>query len=978
MSVTQGTQSPEHVDHYDSSLNTKTGENSAPCDELEPGSHRGLGIKRPEYKPVALRWPFLATVLAALVITFVLLISAIKTLPPMENHAKHPSRSVGPARRAPQAILSTISTGDGSDQTLPESLQHYSPVTTPIDHVAISTCVSSTETNFLTVTGAGLPGQYSQLGSQTVTIKATCQEQGIITNTVTLTADFGKIEYQTITITIIDQLTITQTDTWIMTTVYTTAHSDYGEIGYQTITTTMTDRETITKTVTETIREITRDTITETMIPLLTLPASHGDLETIWATKSLITVTSSVPRVDIDNEVDETITITYLALGSSKVTGSNICMGNSESVNVPGIFFNVGEQATSVVHVESQTSPTHSGSFGTALIDPNGAPITPSTSQASVVPIEPEGYIIYYIGDKISTLIATTSVNSGNPPIATLTISPDLVPSLGKGTKTDTKGHPTGTQIWTTMVMPSPSMEIGSNGVPTATILSTPDPPETYTIVYYIGPGQYFIGMFLPTITTSLIAIFVRIISINVEYFQPWHSLARRHGAFGRDSLFFQPGDWRSIFRSVRSVSSGEVVPFLANLLLVLSAVLIPLSAEAISLDLRGGCANKANTAKNCAWVLSTSSYASGASIVILVLLTFTLALLLGILRKWHLGVYTDPRSICTLASLSLNKEVQQLVARTETSFRDPSLLGCQNFELGYFQLKTGKTEYGIITPDEPNEVRQAHGSDKMVVPPANKSKTGASSKGQPSTKPFTLSYPLRLSLILMTSGVLVLVLYYSQTSFDTAFERFMDSDSFGVRFLFTSFGVAISFLWSSFFNSVAAISPYELLASRPQSANRSILLAPPTNPFSGLQYAARTRRPYLVAVCLGSVFSEFLGIFLSNIPFQVTQTFLVYQISIWMSVGILSFMVIIIVASFFIKWPYMIVDPRSIAGAIYYISDSPMLERFDGLSILKRKERDEIVMKLDLLYEFKEKSNHSDRVRMGINTSNRKGSIPL
>ncbi len=83
--------------------------------------------------------------------------------------------------------------------------------------------------------------------------------------------------------------------------------------------------------------------------------------------------------------------------------------------------------------------------------------------------------------------------------------------------------------------------------------------------------------------------------------------------------------------------------------------------------------------------------------------------------------------------------------------------------------------------------------------------------------------------------------------------------------------------------------------------------------------------------------------------------------------------MIIVIVASFFIKWPYMTADSRSIAGAIYYISDSPILERFDGLSILKRKERDQRVMKLDLLYEFKERSNYSGRVRMGINTSDRK-----
>lgn len=572
------------------------------------------------------------------------------------------------------------------------------------------------------------------------------------------------------------------------------------------------------------------------MIPLPPLPASHGDLETIWVTKSLITITSSVPRGDISDVVEKTIAVTYIALGSSKMTGSCVGMGNSESANMPGSFFNVGKQTTSMVDVESQRFLTYSGSFETiviienplyyitrkkvdidntldpyateipvVLIDPNGSATTTSMAQVSVAAFEPDGDIIYN-GDKIGTLRVTTLLNSGGSPIVTLTISPDLVPTLAITTLTDAEGHPTATQLSTIMVTVSLSTETSSNEVPTATISTPPVPPETYTIVYCIGPRQYFIGMFLLTIITSLIAIFVRIISTNANYFQPWHSFTYLHGASGYDSLFLQPGGWRFIFRSVRSVSSGEVVPFLANLLLILSAVLIPLSAEAISLDLRGGCVNEANTAKNCAWVRSASPHASGASIVILVLMAFTLLLLLGILRKWHLGVYTNPRSICTLASLSLNKEVQQLVAETETPLRDQrrDLLGRKIFKLRHFQQTNGKTEYGIIMLDEPNEVqsRRAHGSDNRVVPPANKPKTGASSKRQPSAKPFTLGYPRRLSLLFMICGVLVLVLYYSQTSGDTLFERFIDSDSFGVRFLFTSFGVVISFLRSSFFDS--------------------------------------------------------------------------------------------------------------------------------------------------------------------------------
>ncbi|KAI0534281.1 hypothetical protein GGR58DRAFT_505438 [Xylaria digitata] len=336
MPVTQGTQSPEHVHHYDSSLNTTTSENHTPCDEIEPDSSGWLERNKPEYKPVALRWPFLAAVLATLVITLVLLSSAINTLPPMENHAKHLSQPVGPTKSTPQSITATGNVKEKAptleSAKISQSFQDNTP--SPV-LVTTITCVS--ETYYVTYTGQE---NYGHIGYKTVTTTATYQGQVTITKATTVGSEY------------------------------------YGEIGYQTITATVIDQEIITKTVTETIREIIRDTITEiiteTMIPLIPpLPASHGDLETIWVTKSLITVTSSVSRGDTSDVVDKTIAVTYIALGSSKTTCSYVGMGNSESASVPGNFFNVGEQTTSMVDVESQTFLTHFGSFETRVITEN-------------------------------------------------------------------------------------------------------------------------------------------------------------------------------------------------------------------------------------------------------------------------------------------------------------------------------------------------------------------------------------------------------------------------------------------------------------------------------------------------------------------------------------------------------------------------------------------------------------------------------
>ena len=165
----------------------------------------------------------------------------------------------------------------------------------------------------------------------------------------------------------------------------------------------------------------------------------------------------------------------------------------------------------------------------------------------------------------------------------------------------------------------------------------------------------------------------------------------------------------------------------------------------------------------------------------------------------------------------------------------------------------------------------------------------------------------------------------------------------------------------------IAVLSPYHLLEQKPQPAQRSILLAPPTNPVSGLWTAVRRRHGYLAVVALTAVLSEFLPILLSEVPFRVSQTFLVHLITTWSAVGVLGTMVLVLLCSFFVKWPHLTVDPTTIAGAMYYVTDSYMLSNFQGLSTLERKERDKGVTNLGLRYEFGRVMGLSGKTRLGV-----------
>ena len=61
-----------------------------------------------------------------------------------------------------------------------------------------------------------------------------------------------------------------------------------------------------------------------------------------------------------------------------------------------------------------------------------------------------------------------------------------------------------------------------------------------------------------------------------------------------------------------------------------------------------------------------------------------------------------------------------------------------------------------------------------------------------------TLIHPIAVVIYgILVAGLEALVVSYNQTGGDTAFERFMDSNSFGVTFLFTAVGVGIKLYWS-------------------------------------------------------------------------------------------------------------------------------------------------------------------------------------
>ncbi|KAF3008304.1 hypothetical protein E8E14_005820 [Neopestalotiopsis sp. 37M] len=576
--------------------------------------------------------------------------------------------------------------------------------------------------------------------------------------------------------------------------------------------------------------------------------------------------------------------------------------------------------------------------------------------------------VVTYVTEKVTIL-----TNSEGLPAYTSTILPPAVLTPTSTTLTNSAGEPITTITTDVLATPSFSTLTDSIGVATTTVVFYPTlTASTENVqVFYIGPAEYFVGFCLPTVMSIIIAIPIRVLSMNARLFQPWHALTQPSGAMGSESLTLPTCDFKSYANGLRCLLDGQFLTFLTTILMVCSVLLVPLSAESIVLELRGNCAP--GTAKGCTFQLCVSEVAAKAAVTLLAFMCFLTVMIAVSLWRWKTGVYTNPWNICGVAGLTQNKEIRALLAknvkrryRLEDSIEDSlsAAVATRRFQLGWFRDDDDKMQYGVMLGGyHSNTTYLDHSAVEAQEEISVESRKGMNSL------PFMLGYTGRLLFLALLVGLLALIVYYNNTGDDTAFERFMDSQSFGTKFLFTSVGTLLTLFWSSFVSSVAIISPYQLLAQRPQKAKHSILLSPTTNAFSSILSGMRRRHVLLAAVGVTALLSEFLTIFLSNVPYRATQTFLAARVCAYGSIGIISTMALVVVGSLFIKWPYMPVDPSTIAGAMYYVCDSWMLRHLQHLGEMGRDDCNARINAMDQSYTFGEIVGQSGTLRIGVDT---------
>jgi len=488
------------------------------------------------------------------------------------------------------------------------------------------------------------------------------------------------------------------------------------------------------------------------------------------------------------------------------------------------------------------------------------------------------------------------------------------------------------------------------------TVVSTPTGGSAPLIIvesteYNLGPAEVFMGKFLPPLVAVIVALAVRAVDMTAKLYQPFATLSHPRGASGKDSLTLHFEGWKGFWRPFGMVSKGHPVPLLSTLAVWLSTALAPVACEAIGLKLHGSC--KSKYAVGCALGLGVSPL---ESYVLLGLMATVVALLLALLlivsQSWKTGVFADPWCLAGAASLCRNPDIRSLVALDYAAIK--AATSEMHFRLGWFR-NGPREEYGIVICDD--QERSLRGTrpdecDAMMV------ETGRSESGRypptggipysqiqtqkraPSTFAALTIWWRLLFLIYLLALTTFIMYYHFGFALSDKLERFLEEERFGVRFASSTLGVIVILCWECIFDSVAILAPYRRMANKPQGATRSVLAKRPTYAVTGIFAGLRHRDPLLFGVSSMAVLSDFLPMLFANVPYDLTLTQGVHVVCARTSAGVLVLMAAVLVASMFASWPTFPVDPRSIAGEMWYVAESRWTEKMEGTAVMTERER--------------------------------------
>lgn len=400
-----------------------------------------------------------------------------------------------------------------------------------------------------------------------------------------------------------------------------------------------------------------------------------------------------------------------------------------------------------------------------------------------------------------STSILTDS--NGNP---TSTMTTIVAETVSTTVLTDANGQPTRTQTYLNPIPTESLIPAGTNNTDSSkngTIVSTTG--SELLRVYGITNGEYFVGLILPTLFATLLGMPIRMLDYNAKLYQPFHALATsKQGATASQSILFKTKSPWTTLQSYTHLRGEQSLLRLTGGLVLLSAILVPVSTEAVRCIVQGdNCDRGQGNAQNCAIALGVFPTPGKVVVVLLATMAVLIVATTVLLRRWRTGIRARSWNMLAMSRFASHSDMRLLLRQIPDNGRIPSeevrrSLERQSYTLGSWE------ENGIVmievVPQKALRLKDA--SPKAPVRTSNhRTRAWHVTRKQKAMSIFWLTIYGRLLTLSLSTGVLILIAIYPHfRNTGTGFTHFMDSESMGVRILFSSVGIVITMFWNSYF----------------------------------------------------------------------------------------------------------------------------------------------------------------------------------
>ncbi|USW55220.1 hypothetical protein Slin15195_G085390 [Septoria linicola] len=299
-------------------------------------------------------------------------------------------------------------------------------------------------------------------------------------------------------------------------------------------------------------------------------------------------------------------------------------------------------------------------------------------------------------------------------------------------------------------------------------------------------------------------------------------------------------------------------------------------------------------------------------------------------------GLQSDPSSIAAIATLmghpSLNIDLSELPSGSGlTADVMKQEIGYKRYRLEKWYSRAHDQRYGIV---------RAGALDRDSSP-------DPAAETEASYKPVNHEDLVKVHrwrwadyiLLFVVAGTLGVVLAYYLVSGDNNFNVFFNSNTFGPRFIVTGAATVITSIWANVEQSSVVMAPFIQLYQGSSTAE-ALHFAPTITPLLSIWRAASYKYVFVCVVTLMTLLGETLSVAISGVPFSTGQTWTNFLAVSYISMAILSVMLIVGVAVIVHRRrePRIAIIPDTLGAKMSYLAGSSIvdvggLSRNSGLS---------------------------------------------